>query len=112
MRTRERNCSGCRYWSEMLAQSQGHSIEAMCLGPKSKSNNFAGTYTFGNDSCGEWAKNTLGAVDDPPDYGATVCAAYAEQAAMRYANGAPKFALDGTMLDDKGSRSIFDDVDE
>lgn len=29
-----------------------------------------------------------------------------------YANGAPMFADDGTMLDDKGNRSIFDDVDE
>lgn len=26
-------------------------------------------------------------------------------------NGAPKWAPDGTLLDDKGSRSIFDDVD-
>lgn len=31
--------------------------------------------------------------------------------AMRHANGAPVFALDGTMLDDKGGRSVFDDVD-
>lgn len=29
-----------------------------------------------------------------------------------YPNGAPMFAEDGTMLDDKGNRSIFDDVDE
>lgn len=28
-----------------------------------------------------------------------------------YSNGAPKWAPDGTLLDDKGSRSIFDDVD-
>lgn len=27
-------------------------------------------------------------------------------------NGAPMFATDGTMLDDLGNRSIFDDVDE
>lgn len=31
---------------------------------------------------------------------------------FRYDNGAPMFARDGTMLDDDGSRSIFDDVDE
>lgn len=30
----------------------------------------------------------------------------------RYPNGAPMFAPDGMMLDDKGNRSIFDDVDE
>ncbi len=29
----------------------------------------------------------------------------------RYTNGMPKFAADGTMMDEKGNRSIFDDVD-
>lgn len=27
-------------------------------------------------------------------------------------NGAPMFSSDGTMLDDKGGRSIFDDLDD
>lgn len=31
---------------------------------------------------------------------------------MRHENGAPRFSLDGTMLDPNGNRSIFDDVDE
>lgn len=31
---------------------------------------------------------------------------------MVYPNGKPKFASDGTMLDEDGNRSIFDDVDE
>jgi hypothetical protein len=31
---------------------------------------------------------------------------------LRHANGTPVFSLDGTMLDDKGDRSIFDDIDE
>lgn len=35
-----------------------------------------------------------------------------EHTQKRYPNGRPKFSLDGTMLDDKGNRSIFDDVDE
>jgi hypothetical protein len=30
----------------------------------------------------------------------------------RYENGAPMFAPDGMMLDEDGSRSIFDDVDD
>lgn len=30
----------------------------------------------------------------------------------RHPNGAPKWASDGTLLDDHGKRSIFDDVDE
>lgn len=108
-RTRERNCSGCRYWSEMLAQAHGNGVEAMCL---AASGAHAGTYVFGNDSCGSYAKNTAGAVDEPPDYGEAVRAAYEGQAAMKHDNGAPMFAPDGTMLDEKGNRSIFDDVDE
>ena len=29
-----RNCGGCRYWSEMIAQSiGGREVEAMCLSP-------------------------------------------------------------------------------
>lgn len=110
MRTSERNCSGCRYWSEMLACAQGGgSVEAMCLAP---SGAHAGTYVFGNDQCGSFAKNTLGAVDDPPDYGESVRAAYAAQAEQRHPNGAPMWAPDGTLLDDRGNRSVFDDVDE
>jgi hypothetical protein len=31
---------------------------------------------------------------------------------MLHENGNPKFAQDGTMLDDKGNRSIFDDLDD
>lgn len=30
----------------------------------------------------------------------------------KHDNGAPMFNADGMMLDDKGNRSIFDDVDE
>lgn len=29
---------------------------------------------------------------------------------MTHANGKPMFATDGTMLDEKGNRSIFDDL--
>lgn len=31
---------------------------------------------------------------------------------LRHDNGTAMFALDGTMLNDQGNRSIFDDVDE
>lgn len=31
--------------------------------------------------------------------------------AMQHPNGAPMFSRDGTLLDDRGKRSIFDDVD-
>ncbi len=31
---------------------------------------------------------------------------------MTYSNGAPMYSRDGTMLNDRGTRSIFDDVDE
>lgn len=110
MRTHERNCSGCRYWSEMIAQSiGGRDVEALCLiqgGPAS------GKYMVGTQTCPEWAKNSHGAVDDPPNYGEATLAAYAEDAARRHPNGKPVFAKDGTMLDENGNRSIFDDVDE
>ena len=105
----ERNCAGCRYWSEMIAQSiGGRDVEAMCLNSEGPC---SGKYMVGSQTCAKFARNTHGAVDDPPDYGEEVRAAYAEQAAMRHPNGAPKYAPDGTMLDEKGNRSIFDDVD-
>ena len=31
---------------------------------------------------------------------------------MRHDNGSAMFAADGTMLDERGNRSVFDDVDE
>lgn len=108
-----RDCGGCRYWSEMIAQAGGGTrnphgdLEAMCLAPSGVA---ANTYTRASDHCGSFAKNTLGAVDEPgqPD----VTERYAQQANMKHANGAPLYAPDGTLLDDKGNRSIFDDVDE
>jgi hypothetical protein len=36
----------------------------------------------------------------------------AEQLKQFYANGKPMWSKDGTMLDDRGNRSIFDDVDQ
>lgn len=47
-----------------------------------------------------WAADEVNRVD-PAD----------ETPPSAYPNGAPMFATDGTMLDDKGNRSIFDDVD-
>jgi hypothetical protein len=103
----DRNCSGCRYWSEMIAMVQAGEVVAMCLGTDA----LKGRYTTERQTCGAFARNTHGAVDDPPDYGEEVRAMYAAQAAEKYPNGAPKYAADGTMLDDRGARSIFDDVD-
>lgn len=108
MRTTERNCSGCRYWSEMVAMVRNDDVVAMCLGGGA----WAGKYTKAQQSCDSYAKNSHGAVDDPPDYGEESRAAYEKEAQMKHANGAPMFASDGTMLDEKGNRSIFDDVDE
>lgn len=57
------NCEGCRYWSEMMAQSIGCGpIEAVCLsldGPK------RGRYVIARTVCEKWAHNGLGAVDSP-----------------------------------------------
>lgn len=87
---------------------EGH-VVAMCLAAHGPLYN---QYHRASATCTAFAKNTLGAVDDPPDYGEQVRAEYARQADMKYPNGAPKFAPDGTLLDEKGNRSIFDDVDE
>lgn len=107
-RTSERNCSGCRYWSEMIAQSIGGAhVEALCLTPSGPAK---GKYMVGTQTCNAFAKNSHGAVDDPPDYGEAARAAYASDAAMKHPNGAPVYAPDGTMLDENGNRSIFDDI--
>lgn len=104
-----RTCGGCRYWSEMIAQSiGGRDVEALCLGAGPAS----GKYTVSSQTCGEFAKNLAGAVDEPPNYGEKSRAAYEEMAARKHQNGKPVFAKDGTLLDEKGNRSIFDDVDE
>lgn len=110
MRAPGRNCGGCRYWSEMIAQSVGGAdVEAMCLAPDGK---LQGQYTIASQTCEDFAKNTAGAVDDPPDYGEAARAEYERQAKSVYPGGQPMYAKDGTMLDELGRRSIFDDVDE
>lgn len=70
-----RNCKGCRYWSEMLAQGHGGGpVEAVCLSPTSLER---GKYMAPSRTCADWASGHLGAVDEPgqdPD-------AYAAEAA-------------------------------
>ena len=102
-----RDCGGCRYWSEMLAMVQDGALTAMCLG----TGPHGSRYTNETTTCEAFAKNTAGAVDEPPAYGEESRAEYQRQSEMRHPNGAPKYAPDGTMLDDKGNRSVFDDVD-
>lgn len=109
----ENNCGGCRYWSDMIAQAGGGTtnpsgdVEAMCLaaGP------FRGKYTTADQTCPEFARDTAGKVDSPPNYGEESLAEYERQARDKHPNGAPKYARDGTLLDERGNRSIFDDVD-
>lgn len=108
MRTKERNCSGCRYWSEMIAMVRGSETVAMCLG----SGPWQRKYTRAVQTCTAFAKNSAGAVDDPPNYGEVSRAEYDRQAESRYPGGQPMYAPDGTMLDELGNRSIFDDIDE
>ena len=108
MPSTDRNCGGCRYWSEMIAQSiGGRAVEALCLSPDGPAK---GKYMVATQTCPEFAYDTAGKVDDPPNYGEESRAAYEEQVAMKHPNGAPMFSKDGTLLDDKGNRSIFDDI--
>lgn len=110
----ERNCDGCRFWSDMIARAGGGTTnprgdtEALCLakgGP-----NF-GRYTTQDMVCTAFARDTAGKVDSPPNYGEEARMAYEAEANARHANGKPKYAPDGTMLDCRGERSVFDDVD-
>lgn len=56
-------CSGCRYWSEMIARSNDYgSVSAMCLAPDGR---HKGKYTVGYQHCPAWASGHLGAVDEP-----------------------------------------------
>lgn len=56
------NCHGCRYWSELIAQSRGAGIEALCLNPQSAN---SGKYMSDRKSCDQWEEGSLGAVDSP-----------------------------------------------
>ena len=60
-----KNCKGCRYWSEMITKCEGGGqVQAYCLTPN-KSAPYALKYTFGLQSCSEWASGEDGAVDEP-----------------------------------------------
>jgi hypothetical protein len=110
-----RDCGACRYWSELLARAGGAAdnpsgdTEAMCLAPAGPNRQ---KYTTQTTTCAAFAVNSHGAVDEPPNYGEGVRAEYARQAAAKHPNGAPMYAPDGTLLDEKGERSTFDDIDE
>jgi hypothetical protein len=112
----DRLCMNCRYWSQMVARAGGGTdnssgdTEALCLAPQGSP--LKDVYTIGPQSCVAFAYNTAGSVDEPPDFGENARAIYADQATAKYPNGAAMFAPDGTMIDDHGNRSIFDDVDE
>jgi hypothetical protein len=57
------NCKGCRYWSEMIAQSIGCGpVQAICLSQESERK---GRYTTGRETCAQWASGHLGAIDEP-----------------------------------------------
>ena len=59
-------CDTCRFWSEMMAQSIGKGIEAMCL---SGTGSQAGKFTGSTMSCEAWKSGHHGSVDSPPDNG-------------------------------------------
>ena len=75
-----RDCKGCRFWSEMIAKSDGNGVEAMCLnstGPKSQK------YTVARSTCDGWRSGHFGAVDEPPNYGEQTRALYAAEDGIR-----------------------------
>lgn len=69
-----RDCRGCRFWSEMIAISNGRGpVQAMCL---SESGPNRAKYKTGVETCSSWASGHLGAVDEPGSDGTE----YSEQA--------------------------------
>lgn len=56
------NCSGCRFWSEMLAMAHDGPVKAMCLSTYSEKRM---TYQPAKASCTSWASGYDGAIDDP-----------------------------------------------
>lgn len=68
-----KKCENCRFWSQMVAQSIGNGLEALCL--ESHAPTFS-QYTGVRFTCVFWKLNAHGAVDEPPDYGETARAKY------------------------------------
>ena len=56
------NCKGCRFWSEMIAKSEGSGVVAMCISSDSKEK---GKYKFGSDKCDQYGSGHYGAIDSP-----------------------------------------------
>ncbi len=62
-RQKSKNCGGCRFWSEMCAQSLGCGpIEALCLSDNSPS---CGKFVTETHKCDAW-KDSLGYAIDAP----------------------------------------------
>lgn len=58
-----KTCSGCRYWSEQLAQNNRDGVlMAYCLDQNSPQRN---RYTEGAQTCPDYAAGLIGAVDSP-----------------------------------------------
>ena len=56
------DCKGCRYWSEMIAKSDGGGpVQAMCLNSKSENSS---KYTCGWNKCAAWESGEYGAIDE------------------------------------------------
>lgn len=55
------NCKGCRYWSEMMARTDGDHVLAVCLSQGSLMH----TWTGGFQTCEAWASGHDGAIDEP-----------------------------------------------
>lgn len=57
-----RSCENCRYWSEMIARSDGATMTALCLAP---SGPYRSRYMSGSKVCLAWASDHLGVIDAP-----------------------------------------------
>lgn len=57
-----KNCMGCRYWSEMLAQCSDGPVQAMCISGVGENK---GKYLSAQNTCDSWESGHDGAIDEP-----------------------------------------------
>lgn len=62
--TPPRSCTGCRFWSELIAASApetGNQFKALCLNTESPK---WSAYTAPHEICGNWSSGHHGAIDN------------------------------------------------
>ena len=78
-----KDCVGCRFWSEMIAKSNGSCIQAMCMNSNSDQ---SGKYKSGHQTCDNWASGHYGPIDSPGEED-EIISLYDEEKSLRSTSG-------------------------